>query len=78
MIKYTYVVVRICKSTFRSTHGMVHLSYMVFDSLDIMKKASHAYNKSHHFCGDKGPVVQSIVSLTTSLRRQFVKYMLTI
>ena len=25
-----------------------------------------------------GPVVQSIVSLTTSLRRQFVKYMLTI
>ena len=27
---------------------------------------------------DLGPVVQSIVSLTTSLRRQFVKYMLTI
>ena len=24
------------------------------------------------------PIVQSIVSLTTSLRRQFVKYMLTI
>ena len=25
----------------------------------------------------QGPVVQSIVSLTTSLRRHFVKYMLT-
>ena len=26
---------------------------------------------------DQGPVVQSIVNLTTSLRRQLVKYMLT-
>ena len=26
---------------------------------------------------DQGPVVQSIVSLTTSLRRHFFKYMLT-
>ena len=36
------------------------------DSRDILKMC------------DLGPVVQSIVSLTTSLRRQLVKYMLTI
>ena len=32
----------------------------------------------HRVTKDHGPVVQSIVSLTTSLRRQFVKYMPTI
>ena len=30
------------------------------------------------FITNLGPVVQSIISLTTSLRRHFVKYMLTI
>ena len=31
----------------------------------------------HSATNHHGPVVQSIVSLTTSLRRHFVKYMLT-
>ena len=39
-----------------------------------MKAISDATSHSAHL----GPVVHSIVSLTTSLRRQFVKYMLTI
>ena len=36
-----------------------------------------SYNQSFHITCNLGPVVQSIVSLTASLRRQLVKYMLT-
>ena len=38
----------------------------------------HLFKELPEIYQDLGPVVQSIVSLTTSLRRQFVKYVLTI
>ena len=50
---------------------------MSFMKIDITATIYSKIDSIHHKVNGLGPVVQSIVSLTTSLRRQLVKYMPT-
>ena len=60
--------------TFQFISCAIHLSILIFESEIHRYNPTHTDRQSHSFlCINQEPVVQSIVSLTISLRHKFVK-----